>query len=132
MKTTTGVSVEPMSGGRISPTAAWTACEAGHAGGDLGVDGFDDDDGVVDDQADGGGDAAEGHEVEALAAELAWPRMVTSTVTGMTTMATSVDADVFQKEIENEDGEEEAEEDGFQTLRRRSGRGAIGRRRRRA
>ena len=30
---------------------------------------FDDDDGVVDDEADGGGEATEGHEVEGLADE---------------------------------------------------------------
>ena len=72
---------------------------------------FDHHDGVVDDQADGGGEAAEGHEVEALADDQR-KRMVTATVTGMTRPATSDERPVAQEEEEDDAGEDEADEDG--------------------
>ena len=66
-KTTIGVMVEPISGTRISAIALRMASRAVLAGVAVHHDVLDDDDGVVDHQADGGGQAAERHQVEALA-----------------------------------------------------------------
>ncbi len=97
MKTTTGVRVEPTSGRTISLMASRMAVEPVPSGLALGVDRLDDDDRVVDDEADGGGDAAQGHQVEAQSPAALIARSVTRTVTGMTRMATSVVPQFFRK-----------------------------------
>ena len=66
-KTTTGVMVEPISGTVISRERLAHGLDARLAGVAMQDDVLDDHDGVVDDEADGGGEAAEGHQVEALA-----------------------------------------------------------------
>ena len=66
-KTTIGVIVEPISGTRISAIALRIASRAILAGVAVHHDVLDDDDRVVDDQADRGREAAERHQVEALA-----------------------------------------------------------------
>ena len=58
--------VEPMRGREISCSALRTASTLAFAGVAMKDDVFDDDDGIVDDEADGGGEAAESHEIEAL------------------------------------------------------------------
>ena len=60
-KTTTGVSVYPTNGRATSAPARFDGAQRRHAGGDMRGDVLDDDDRIVDDQADGGGDAAERH-----------------------------------------------------------------------
>ena len=64
--TTTGVMVEPMSGTVISLSALRTALGAGFAIVAMHDDVLDDDDGVVDDEADSCGEPTECHQVEAL------------------------------------------------------------------
>ena len=66
-KTTTGVIVEPTSGTAISRRASAGGVDAGLAVVAVEDDVFDDDDGVIDDEADGCCESAEGHEVEAFA-----------------------------------------------------------------
>ena len=66
-KTTIGVIVDPMSGTRISRDRAADRLGAVLAGVAMHHDVLDDDDRVVDDQADRGGQTAERHQVEALA-----------------------------------------------------------------
>ena len=68
-KTTIGVRVEPISGTRISRSALRMASPRLCAGVAVQDDVLDDDDRVVDHQSDGGGQAAERHQVEALAEE---------------------------------------------------------------
>ena len=72
---------------------------------------FDDDDGVVDDEADGGGEAAEGHQVEALADD---PEEEDGDGDGDRDDETGDErgAPVAQEEEEDDAGEDEADEDG--------------------
>jgi len=62
-----GVMVDPMRGRVISARALRTASIPMFTGLTMQSDIFDDDDGVIDNEADGGSESAEGHEVEALA-----------------------------------------------------------------
>ena len=64
-----GVMVENTSGVVISLQGLADGLDAAFAGVAVQDDVFDDHDGVVDDETDGGCETAEGHQVEALAGE---------------------------------------------------------------
>ena len=87
-KTTIGVMVETTSGVAISAGQCGRRFDARLARVAMEGDVFDHHDGVIDDQADGGGESAEGHQVEALA-DGPEKENVTAMVTGMTRPATS-------------------------------------------
>ena len=110
-KTTMGVMVEPMRGAVISCSALRMASTAAFAGVAVKDDVFDDDDGVVDDQADGGGEAAQGHEVEAFAEDVEEDEG-DGDGGGNDQAGDERGAPVAKKDDDDDGGEDEADEDG--------------------
>ena len=111
-KTTTGVMVEPMSGSGdffkrfAHGFAAMFAVVA------MEDDVFDNDNGIVDDQADGRGEAAEGHEVEAFA-EQPQRQDGDGDGDGNDEAGDERRGPVAQEEEEDDAGEDESDEDGI-------------------
>ena len=86
--------------------------EARPAGDNFRVDGFDDDDGIVDHEANGGGDASEGHQVETKAGEFHGDQGDEDCHRNNHNSRQG-GAPVFQEEIDDNDGEDQAEQDSL-------------------
>ena len=79
---------------------------------DAGVDGFHDHDGVVDDEPDGGGDSAQGHEIEAHPEQVHYDQrhQHRDRYDGHRGQRGTP---VAQEEVDDDHGEDQPEEDGF-------------------
>ena len=111
-KTTMGVTVDPMRGRVISARALRTASMRFLAGFTVEGDVFDDDDGVIDDEADSGSESAEGHEVKALADG---PEHNKCNSNGYRNDEAGDEggSPVAQEEDDDDRGEDESDEDGI-------------------